>query len=149
MSLAACQQSAMAKLTIPGAEPVSYDELREGSGVLAFAEPVLGPEIAPRAPPVQAGPGDAVAERDRVAGAWRLQPATDLRALAGELGRQGSVDRMQEFRDGQTGTLRLRTPDGGTLKLLMIDGAHPRFAQDQPPGLRPAPHRYLIAYRAD
>ncbi|WP_141243952.1 hypothetical protein [Sphingomonas lenta] len=146
--LAACQQSAM-QLTVPGATPISYETIRDGSGVLAFAETALPPDLDPR-PPAHAGPGSAAVDRERVLGAWRLPADMDLEALRGALTGRGEIEHAHDFRDGQIATMRFRPNGGDETVLLMINGAHPHFATRQPPELRPAePHRYLIAYRAD
>lgn len=125
----------------------TYDAIRTASGVLGFAEPMLGSGIADQ-PPVDA-PGASWVERNVVVGAWEVPAAMDVDALTDALRTIGTAARTRVYRDGQIATIDFTARGGARLRLrlLMIDGAHPRLETEQALALRPAKKRYLIAYR--
>lgn len=145
LAAAACGQGAPQPPTIAGAKPVSYDAIRTASGVLEFAEPALGRDLARG---TAQGRGASLVERSRVIGAWELPADTGPETVSQQLQAGGSVSDANSYRQGQLWVADYQPDAGGpAMRLLMIDGRHWRFQQQQPPELRPGPHRYLIAYR--
>ena len=144
LAAAACQPAPAIDLGLPGARPVSYAAIRDGSGVLGYAEPLLGPKLATRYQ-VPVGKGASAVEDSAVAGAWEL-PAGTTRVQVGEaLRSKGAIDRVRD-QSGDVWIADFRPRSGEAVRLLLIDGGDPAFARAAPE-VRPGAHVYLIAYR--
>lgn len=146
LALFACENVSGDDLGLPQAQAVDYDAIRAGSGVLGYAEPLLGPGFA-TAYVVPAGPGAAVAERSRVAGSWELPAGIDAATLAARLRDRGTLNRVRDHQDGQIWIADWQQRGQTGLRLLYINGRHPMFTRNAAPAVRPGPHAYLIAYR--
>ena len=146
LAAASCQPAPVPDLGIAGARPVAYDAIRDASGVLGYAEPLLGPAIAPgRTAPV--GPGAAAAKREAVVGAWELAAGTGPETVAATLRARGSLERERDYSDGQLWIADHKPRGGDAVRVLLIDGASPAWEAGAAPEVRPGPHVYLIAYR--
>jgi hypothetical protein len=130
---------------LPGARPIPYDSIRDASGVLGYAESILGPTIATRYhSPV--GPGASLVEPSIVAGAWELPIGTRQEDMLATLRGKGTVERVFEARQGKLLIVDYRMPRARPVRLLLIDGTHSAFETLAAPEARPGPHVYLIAY---
>lgn len=146
LATASCQSAAMFEIGIPEATPIAYADIQKASGVLGYAEPLLGPTFATKYS-VPVGPGASLVDPATVAGAWELPLTTKIDALAQSLRARGSVDRVREFRDGQIWIADFSRVGQPPVRLMLIDGSNPTFNTSAVPEVRPGPHIYLIAYR--
>jgi len=150
LAAAACQPGQAADAgapgDIPGARPVAYDAIRQGSGVLGYAESLLGSKLATKYQ-AQVGPGVSMVEPDRVAGAWELPADTDRHAVAAALKATGTAETVLDRENGQLWIADWQAPGGPKLRLLLIDGANPAWESRAAAEVRPGLHVYLIAYR--
>jgi hypothetical protein len=146
LALASCQPASMPYVNIPDATPIAYADIQKGSGVLGYAESLLGPDIATKYDAV-VGPGASLVEEDRVAGAWELPLATTTEKLLEQLRAAGSVDRIRDRKDGQILIADYQAAGQDALRLMLVNGQHGAFQTDAVPEVRPGPHVYLIAYR--
>jgi hypothetical protein len=130
---------------LAGVRPVPYNAIRDASGVLGYAESLLGPEIATRyhAP---VGPGASLVEPSAVRGAWELPTGTKPDDIVRALRGKGTVARVFEARQGKLVIVDYRAPGARPMRLLLIDGTHPAFETLTVPEVRPGAHVYLIAY---
>lgn len=87
-------------ISLPGAQPIAYEAIRDASGVLGYAESLLGPTIA-TAHGVQRGPGASLVNRSAVVGAWELPQPIRTQELTRLLRTHGVLDRVSDHRDGQ------------------------------------------------
>lgn len=145
-ALSACQNLNGSDFGVPEARAIEYDVIRNQSGVLGYAEPLLGPAFA-TAYVVPVGRGAAVAERARVAGAWELPAHIDAETLAARLRDAGTLERVRDHQSGQIWIADHQRPGQPRLRLLFINGRHPMFARNAAPAVQPGAHIYLIAYR--
>lgn len=147
---AACQPGAAADIQVPGdlpgARPVPYDGIRQASGVLGYAEALLGPELATRYQ-VPVGPGASVVEPSVVAGAWELPAGTRADDVAATLRSTGTLDRPRDRENGQLWIADWQASGKAPVRLMLIDGTNPAWESRAVPEVRPGPHIYLIAYR--
>jgi hypothetical protein len=146
LAAAACQPAPAPEIGIAGATPIAYDAIRQGSGVLGYAESLLGPDLATKYD-VAVGPGASAVEAKAVAGAWELPAGTRPEAVAEALRARGTLGRAREREDGQIWIADWRPNRGAPVRLLLIDGTSPAFERRAAPEVRPGPHVYLIAYR--
>lgn len=146
LATTACQPASDLKISIPGAQPVDYTAIRDASGVLGYAEPLLGPSLATRYS-VPVGRGAAAVEPDKVIAAWTLLEGTDVAALQEALRQSGSLDRVRDQSAGQLWIADYRPRGQDPVRLLYINGAHAAFERNAVPEVRPGAHVYLIAYR--
>jgi hypothetical protein len=150
LATAACQSGSASDIQVPGglagARPVSYDTIRQASGVLGYAEALLGPELATRYQ-VPVGPGASVVEPAVVAGAWELPAGTRTDEVAASLRATGTLDRARDRENGQLWIADWNASGKAPVRLLLIDGTNPAWESRAVPEVRPGPHIYLIAYR--
>lgn len=141
-----CRPALALDLGLAGARPIAYETIRDASGVLGYAESLLGPEIA-TGYGAGMGPGASLAEPSAVAGAWELLQTTSLNEFARRLRSQGVIEDVREYRDGSLWIADYRSGEGEPVRLLRIDGNNRAFETKAAPEVRPGPHVYLIAYR--
>ncbi len=146
LATAACQPDTAFDIGIPSARPIGYDSIRQASGVLGYAEPLLGPALATRYQ-VPVGPGASAVDAAVVAGAWELPLDTRVPDMAAALRARGVLDRVRDQADGQLWIADYRPHGREAVRLLLINGTHPAFATNAVPAVRPGQHVYLIAYR--
>jgi len=144
--LAACEPAPAPDIRVPGARPIAYEAIRDASGVLGYAEALLGPGIA-TGYVASVGPGTSHADARSVVGAWELPATTRAEDLVRILGSHGTLNRVGTYRAGQLWIADYRTPGSYPVRLLLIDGNNPTFAETAAPEVRPGPHVYLLAYR--
>lgn len=144
LAAAACQPASAIDLGLPGAREVSYSVIRDGSGVLGYAEPLLGPKLATKYQ-VPVGKGASAVDESAVAGAWELPAGTGRAQVTEALRSKGSIERVRD-QSGDIWIADLRPEKGDAVRLLLIDGGDPAFARAAPE-VRPGAHVYLIAYR--
>lgn len=142
---AACTLSDKVELAIPGARDIAYEAIRDASGVLGYAEPLLGPKIT-QGYGSALGPGATRVDPARVAGAWELPAGTGSEDVLQALRARGGVDRIEAFRGGSLWVADYRMAGGTPVRLLLIDGNSRAFLTMAGPEARPGPHVYLIAY---
>ena len=126
--------------------PVAYDAIRQGSGVLGYAESLLGPDLATKYD-VAVGPGASAVEAKTMAGAWELPAGTKPDAVGATLRARGTLERARDRENGQIWIADWRPNGGAPVRLLLIDGTNPAFERRAAPEVRPGAHIYLIAYR--
>ena len=136
----------MTDIGISGAKSVAYADIQKASGVLGYAEALLGPTFATKYN-AQVGPGTSLVDPAIVAGAWELPLTTTIDDVAQSLRVRGTVDRIREFRNGQIWIADYSRVGQPLVRLMRIDGNSPSFQTDTVPEVRPGPHVYLIAYR--
>ena len=144
LAAAACQPAAAIDLGLPGARAIPYATIRDGSGVLGYAEPLLGPKLATKYQ-VPVGKGASAVEESAVAGAWELPAGTTRAQVAEALRANGTIERVRD-QSGDVWIADFRPEGGAAVRLLLIDGGDPAFARAAPE-VRPGAHVYLIAYR--
>jgi hypothetical protein len=143
---ASCQSKPMFDVNLAAATPIAYSDIRDASGVLGYAESLLGPDIATKYDAI-VGPGASLVEEDRVVGAWELPATTTIEQLREELSVRGSFSRAQDRKDGQIWIADYQAAGQPALRLMFINGLHSAFQTQAVPEVRPGPHIYLIAYR--
>lgn len=145
-AMSACQASTPPQIAVPGARAVSYDDIRNGSGILGYAESLLGPDLATRYQ-VSVGKGATAVDPGAVVGAWELPSGTSTDTVAASLKATGQLDRVRDRENGQIWIADHRSPGQLPVRWLFIDGSNPAFEEKADPAVRPGPHVYLIAYR--
>jgi hypothetical protein len=143
---AACQQAPAIDPGIAGARAVEYTTIRDASGVLGYAEPLLGPALATKYQ-VGVGKGAAAVDPSVVAGAWELPLGTTAEAVAQALRAHGSLDRIRDQDAGQLWIADFSRNGERPLRMLLLNGADPAWERRAAPEVRPGAHVYLIAYR--
>ena len=146
LAATACQPSLPFDVGLTNAKPVAYASIRDASGVLGYAEALLGPTIATNKYNARTGPGVSLVDAAIVEGAWELPLATKIDELETSLRTRGVVSRTEAFRDGQLWIADYATAGQPPVRLLLINGTHHLFTTDAAPEVRPGPHVYLIAY---
>ena len=146
LAATACQPAPPPEISLPGARPIAYDAIRDASGVLGFAEPLLGPEFGKNYS-TRVGPGSSRLDATAVAGAWELPLTTTTNEVAQSLRGLGTLDDVRDYRDGSIWIADYRTPGSQAVRLLLIDGTNRAFETKAALEVRPGPHIYLIAYR--
>lgn len=146
LATTACQPASDLQISIAGAQRIDYASIRDASGVLGYAEPLLGPALATRYS-VPVDRGAAAVEPDKVVGAWTLPAGTEVTALREALSQTGSLDRVRDQSAGQLWIADYRPRGQNPVRLLYINGAHPAFERNAVAEVRPGNHVYLIAYR--
>lgn len=146
LAVVSCQSASMIDIGITGANSVAYDDIRKASGVLGYAEALLGPTFATKYE-AQVGPGSSLVDPAIVAGAWELPLTTTIDDLTQTLRARGTVERIREFRDGQIWIADYSRVGQPPVRLMLIDGSNLTFDTSAVPEVRPGPHIYLIAYR--
>ncbi|TRW14354.1 hypothetical protein [Glacieibacterium frigidum] len=145
LAMAACTPAKKVDLDIPGARDIAYEAIRDGSGVLGYAEPLLGPKITKGYGTVL-GPGATRVDPATVAGAWELPAGTGSEDVLQALRAKGSVGGIEAFRGGSLWMADYRIAGSTPVRLLLIDGNSRAFLTMAVPEVRPGPHVYLIAY---
>lgn len=146
LTAAACQPDAGLNVDIPGARPIAYEAIRNGSGVLGYAEPLLGPAIATKYK-VPVGSGASAVDPSLVMGAWELPLDAQIPDITASLRSKGVLDRVRDQAGSQIWIADYRPHGGQAVRLLFINGADPAFASNAVEAVRPGAHVYLIAYR--
>lgn len=146
LAAASCQPAPAFDVDVAGAQPIAYEAIRDASGVLGYAESLLGPDLATRYES-RVGPGVSYVEPEKVAGAWELPSGTRPDTVAAALKARGALDRASEYREGSLWIADFRPAHGSPVRLLFIDGTNPAWRTRAVPEVRPGPHLYLIAYR--
>lgn len=146
LTATACRPAPPPEIGLPGARVIAYDAIRDASGVLGYAESLLGPEFG-KYDSALVEPGSSRVDASVVTGAWELPPATTADRVAQTLRGQGTLDDVRAYRDGSIWVADYRTPGSQAVRLLLIDGTNRAFETRAAPAVRPGPHIYLIAYR--
>jgi hypothetical protein len=146
LAAASCQSASMLEFEFLAAKPVAYADIKKASGVLGYAEALLGPTVATTYN-ASVGPGSSLVDPATVAGAWELPTATKVEDSIQSLRAHGTVDRIRDYRGGQIWIADYRRAGQPPVRLMLIDGNNPTFQTSAVPEVRPGPHVYLIAYR--
>lgn len=146
IAVAGCQSATPFELKIPGAKPISYDAIRNGSGVLGYAESLLGADLSTKYQ-VPVGPGASAVDPAIVAGAWELPLGTKAVQLEEALRADGKLGRPRDRNNGQIWIADYHPTGGKPVRLMLVDGNNPAFESAAVAAVRPGEHIYLIAYR--